>query len=1072
MEIKDGVLLNISFKDIENGKLVVPDGVVNIGYRAFFENSEITEVILPDSVISIGKQAFQNCSNLKNIQLSKNLKFIGENAFWGCSEIEHLKLPEKLVLIENHAFKNCSKLKEINFPDSLIEIDNSAFSFCKCLTSLKLSKNIKNIQDSAFENCTALESVEFEDGGITQLPSFMFSGCSNLKHIKLPNNLTSIGKLAFSSCHSLENLNLPKSVKTIEDKAFYNCNSLKSITIPDSVQSLGELSFYSCENLENVNLSNNIKSIEKGTFDSCINLKNINLPENLKIIDENAFYNCFSLKNIKLPESLEIINKGAFQECSKLDEIILPENLKEVGTSTFSNCSQLKSITIPNNITVLRDKIFKNCYSLKSVNLPENLEFIGDSTFDNCKELESITLPKNLKSIGTSAFECCFQLNNISLPESLETINNNAFKFCDKVSEINFPKSLKTIGSYAFSCTSIKNIDIPNTIENFGSFIFDGCTQLETISLPDNLTKLPAGLVQKCENLKEITIPESVTAIENYALSKTGLAKIDIPKNVRIIGYGALSSNKNLTEINIPEGVESIYPDAFTRNENLNIIHIPNSVTSDLGYLKSSFYFFDKAESGFNLLTEQTPTSIPLKDLQINLPFLSRHWDKKSILLKEQSNSNISMFYNNIISKKPESEIQEFLNGHNFTFFKKLNISNNPETLFDMYNFLYNMGVASAPVEYNGKMVDFAQKTSEFLRLIEERQDFPTSKFKNIFKNMNSDGLKPEFVDFFIKNFDKLYDIEKSKPGFMVRCYNEFYEVQKTNTNHHGSQRQLKPTVEKFENYFSDIKFSGIIDEKTESISKTISPFFDDQIHFDRAVEIMKEKENLKTPNNILNMHLKEENPFFKIDEYSRKTRKLQEVSATNLVEYANCEFTYDWIEKNDPQNFILGNLCSCCSHLDGIGYGIMKASIVHPNIQNLTIRNREGEIIAKSTLFINTNEGYGVFNNVEVSEYFNFSKEEKRKIYKKYIKGLTAFAEEYNKQHPSNPLKQINVGMGRNDLEEELQKFNKKANHIVRSINYDDYGVDDKIYNGDSAILQYVVWKNKNFFLDKESSK
>ena len=155
---------------------------------------------------------------------------------------------------------------------------------------------------------------------------------------------------------------------------------------------------------------------------------------------------------------------------------------------------------------------------------------------------------------------------------------------------------------------------------------------------------------------------------------------------------------------------------------------------------------------------------------------------------------------------------------------------------------------------------------------------------------------------------------------------------------------------------------------ETQPIAITIAPYFDKQDDFERAVDIMHEYKLNKVPANILANPLSQEtSPFKYIDEKAEEIKKLQTSMLGNLAETATVQYSYEWLEKNDPTNYILGKLCSCCAHLHGAGYGIMHASIIHPNVQNLVVRNEEGRIIAKSTLFVNPNEQYGVMNNFEV---------------------------------------------------------------------------------------------------------
>ena len=48
----------------------------------------------------------------------------------------------------------------------------------------------------------------------------------------------------FSNCTGLTSVTIPNSVTSIGSNAFYGCTSLTSVTIPNSVTSIGESAFY------------------------------------------------------------------------------------------------------------------------------------------------------------------------------------------------------------------------------------------------------------------------------------------------------------------------------------------------------------------------------------------------------------------------------------------------------------------------------------------------------------------------------------------------------------------------------------------------------------------------------------------------------------------------------------------------------------------------------------------------------------------------------------------------------------------------------------------------------------
>ena len=137
-----------------------------------------------------------------------------------------------------------------------------------------------------------------------------------------------------------------------------------------------------------------------------------------------------------------------------------------------------------------------------------------------------------------------------------------------------------------------------------------------------------------------------------------------------------------------------------------------------------------------------------------------------------------------------------------------------------------------------------------------------------------------------------------------------------------------------------------------------------------------------------------------------------------------------------------------------------MHASIVHPNIQNLVIKNKNGEIVAKSTLFINKMGRYGICNNVEVRN--GLSNEELDEVYQKYILGVHEFAKRYHQEHPLLKLRQINVGMGNNDLTYQIEKHRHRARFNLKTVNYPKYGHGDGRYSGDSHSTQFVIWSER----------
>ena len=74
-------------------KVVINEGINDIGQMAFYELPNLVEVVLPESAVEIRDYAFKNCKNLTTINLEV-VEFIREGAFYGCSALENVTLAE------------------------------------------------------------------------------------------------------------------------------------------------------------------------------------------------------------------------------------------------------------------------------------------------------------------------------------------------------------------------------------------------------------------------------------------------------------------------------------------------------------------------------------------------------------------------------------------------------------------------------------------------------------------------------------------------------------------------------------------------------------------------------------------------------------------------------------------------------------------------------------------------------------------------------------------------------------------------------------------------------------------
>lgn len=104
------------------GDVVIPEGVTEIGERAFGGCDNLTGVVIPKGVFSIDDEAFLECCNLRDVSIPEGVLFIGHVAFLGCSSLRDIVIPEGMLSIGHHAFCECTGIECIRIPRSVEQI--------------------------------------------------------------------------------------------------------------------------------------------------------------------------------------------------------------------------------------------------------------------------------------------------------------------------------------------------------------------------------------------------------------------------------------------------------------------------------------------------------------------------------------------------------------------------------------------------------------------------------------------------------------------------------------------------------------------------------------------------------------------------------------------------------------------------------------------------------------------------------------------------------------------------------------------------------------------------------------
>lgn len=395
-------------------KVVMENGVTNIGQNAFSECCSMASVEIPSSVTSIGEQAFFRCSSLTSVTIPNSVTSIGDAAFYYCSG-----LISPVYNAHVFAFMPTSYSGAYTIPDGIESIAGSAFYNCSGLTSVTIPNSVASIGDDAFYGCTNLpviDNIRYADTYVVKpFISEYITTC------KIQHGTKWIGNRAFEGCVNLTSISIPNSVTRIGNEAFYGCENLASITIPNSVTSIGD-----------------------GAFSGC-NFTSVSIPSSVTEIGEAAFYSS------KLPiiNGLRYADTYLIEAVNNQTTYTIRPGTKWIGSEAFEGCNNMKKIVIPNSVTKIGIAAFSNCDNLPVVDGLRYADTYLDEAVD--KTLSSYTIKTGTRWIGILAFVGCENLEKVIIPSTVTNIERCAFKYCDNLKLISIPKSVTFISKDAFS---------------------------------------------------------------------------------------------------------------------------------------------------------------------------------------------------------------------------------------------------------------------------------------------------------------------------------------------------------------------------------------------------------------------------------------------------------------------------------------------------------------------------------------------------------------------------------------------------------------------------------------------
>jgi hypothetical protein len=428
--------------------------------------------------------------------------------------------------------------------------------------------------DSSTPNKDKVVSIILPDT-ITILSGYNFRGYTSLVNI-VSEGLETIGSDVFSGCTSLVSLELPQTLTRIEADAFAGCSALEEVYLPSSLSSFSGSPFP-----DKADLTFHVYGSEGPT-------RTLETGKILICGGAIVEYNASKTGNIVIPAGITSISERLFSGAA-ITSVVLPETLTSIGKSAFEYCAGLTAVDYPAALNGIGEGAFRGCTSLGSVDLSHTgVTTISGSLFSGCTGLETVILPVNLTGFGNpsydygyqGAFQGCTALDSINLADTkLTNIGENAFNGCISLTSLVLPGTLTTIGDAAFNgCMNLTSLEVPDSITSAGIRVFAGCSSLVLhIEENDKVKTDLAGkmliargvLIAHVEAQGDIVVPDGVTGIAYTYRRNPDITSVIIPNTVTSIINAAFSECSSLVSVILPETLTSIGDDAFWITGNL-----------------------------------------------------------------------------------------------------------------------------------------------------------------------------------------------------------------------------------------------------------------------------------------------------------------------------------------------------------------------------------------------------------------------------------------------------------------------------------------------------------------------
>lgn len=537
--------------------LSLPETVLELRSNAVTWCPNLVSVSLPQSLVVINRLNFGNCSALAEVTIPAGVRYIGDSSFAFCESLRKITFEGVCPVIDQDCFTALPEDAVAYVPDDQLDAYAEAFASAGSAVSVQPSGKSAVVVDN---NGYVESEFDFDasTGTITR-----YNGYAT--YLAIPETIggaavKAIGPEAFAHHYYLALLELPEGLETIGDGAFYNCATLGHVKFPSTLKTIGDRAFYNAY---------------RGSL--------FELPS-AETIGDFAFYFAGIKGSVALPDGLTSIGTGAFEACGNLGgTLYLPASLETIGDGAFKGNLLLQYVIVDSPIPpTLGEGVFAGCDYLYDIDLYAH--GTKQQMLDWQAYVDALGIPCRVWRAQDPTAESpesgAYQYENLMLTEytgaqprihahltvSQEPVvglGDGVFKGSQTIEyfSVAHNDAFTTIGAEAFMDSTLREVDLFDSVTTIGARAFAGCAQLETLTLPESVTEIGEGALDGLTGLKKL-----VVKCDPAILPASAFANLSNLTDVTI-ETGAIPANlfagSGVTTLALGEGVTEIGESAF-----------------------------------------------------------------------------------------------------------------------------------------------------------------------------------------------------------------------------------------------------------------------------------------------------------------------------------------------------------------------------------------------------------------------------------------------------------------------------------------------------------------------------